>query len=305
MRTQLAFRLASAGALGALGVLALACSSGTANNPFASVDDFCTAYAKAVCQVSSTCQFDATGCQTYQDGQCHSMAAQATASGTRQYTSGNVQACIDALNSAYGNNATSISAQKLSDIDDKCQHVFVGSAKEGDPCQSDYDCSESGVICASAPGMSASTCAKPTPKDLGAVCADPGDQCPSNAFCQPQSGTSKCVASATNGQACSATMPCDSSDHCAGGTCEALATQGQPCTATADCASGLVCDTYTSATAPQAICVSSLTFGRGSVDCLGVDGQSTNAHGGTADAGSDAGSGGGTDAGATDAPTGG
>jgi hypothetical protein len=282
-------------ALTALGISLYACSSNPPD-PFATVQEFCGAYAKAICQVGSTCQFDPMACQTYQAGQCTANAA-TSETATRQYNSSKVPACIAALNNAYGNGQTAVSAATLTTINATCSDVFVGSATEGQPCSSNYDCADSTQICAAAPGQP-STCAKATPKDLNAACADPGDQCPANAYCQPGVGTSKCVMAATQGMSCSATTPCDANDRCVGGVCEPLATLGNPCSTTADCSSGLFCDTFTSPSVPATACENSLEFGgRGSVDCLGIEGQATMGMGiadagvGHPEAGADTGSG--------------
>jgi hypothetical protein len=194
---------------------------------------------------------------------------------TRVYTPGNVKPYIDAVNAAYGNGATSVTIAQLSNIDSVCALVFAGKAAEGAPCTSAADCTTSGAVCASAPGITGQTCAQPTPKQLNDVCADPGDECPANAYCAPQAGTSRCLPAQKAGQTCSATQPCDSTDYCGNGTCLALATQGAPCTTSANCMPGLFCDTYTSATAGTA-CVTAYTFARGSVDCVGFEGNSTN-----------------------------
>jgi hypothetical protein len=291
-------RLVVGFALAAFGASTLACSS--SSNPYADVSEYCSAYAKAICQISSTCQFDPSACETYQTAQCNEQATQATAAGTRTYTPGNVSACINALNAAYGNNATSVSASALTSINTVCAQVFVGSAGEGASCTSNFDCTVSGDICASAPGISGQTCAKPTPKQLNDVCADPGDQCPSDAYCAAQNGTSKCVPAQADGATCSATEPCVGTDYCnASGICAPLAPQGQPCTTTANCSEGLICDTYTSSTVGTA-CVTALTFARGSVDCEGIEGLSTGgSSGGSSGSSSGSGSGGG-DAGGGD-----
>jgi hypothetical protein len=194
---------------------------------------------------------------------------------TRVYNSHNVQPCIDAVNGAYGNGPTSVTLAQLTNIDSVCARVFPGAAAEGAPCTTAADCTTSGAVCASAPGISSPICAQPTPKQINDICADPGDECPANAYCAPQAGTSKCVPAQMPGQACSATQPCDSADYCGNGICAALASQGAPCTTSANCSPGLFCDTYTSATVGTA-CVTAYTFARGSVDCEGFEGNSTN-----------------------------
>jgi len=293
-------------AVGALGTLAFACSS-SPPNPYATPSEYCAAYAKAICQIgTTTCQFDVSGCETYQSAQC---TAAIPSSSTRQYTSSKVQACIDQLNSAYGGGPSTITAAQLNTISTVCGQVFPGTAGEGAACQTNADCTVSGNICASAPGQSP-VCANPTPKNLNDACADPGDQCPTAAYCQPQTtGTSKCVTAATAGQACSAppatstSAPlCDANDRCVGGTCQALSATGDPCSTSADCAPGLFCDTYTDSVTPYPACVTAYTFARGAVDCLGIEGQGTNGmapEGGTPEGGggSEGGSEGGTDGG--------
>ena len=59
-------------ALSSLAAIA-ACSSSP--SPYAEVSEYCTAYAKAICQISSTCQFDPSTCETYQTAQCNTQDA--------------------------------------------------------------------------------------------------------------------------------------------------------------------------------------------------------------------------------------
>ncbi|HEY1693857.1 MAG TPA: Dickkopf N-terminal cysteine-rich domain-containing protein [Polyangiaceae bacterium] len=281
MRTRLVVGFAAA----AISVTAIACSS--SSNPYASPDEYCSAYAKAICQVSSTCQFDSGTCQTYQEQQCISVQ---TTSSTRQYNSGNVQACIDALNAAYGNNPTSVSAGTIQSYTQTCAKVFPGTVTQGNSCQSNLDCANSADVCATSPGVQA-VCATPTPKQVNDVCADPGDECPVNSYCAAQSGGSpKCVASQTTSQPCSDSEPCDSNNQCVGGLCQLLSNVGQDCTATTSCGSGLFCDLYTDSQEPTPQCVTALSFARGSVDCLGIEGQGTQGTGSSSGSASSSGS---------------
>jgi hypothetical protein len=283
MRTRLVVGFAVA----ALGASTLACN--TAANPYAEVSEYCTAYAKAICQAG--CEFHPTTCQSFQESQCNGQADQATASGTRQYQPGNVQSCLDAVNAAY-DNATRVTAAQVQSITSACARVFLGAAGEGAACTSDFDCAGKGDICASAPGVSTDACAQPTAKQLGDDCADRGDQCPTDAYCAPQTGTSVCVAAQAAGQTCSSALPCDSESHCVTGSCQPLATLGEPCNSDADCTGSLFCDLNTDAVVPTPTCVSSYSFSLGSDDCIGLEGTST---GGTSN--SDAGS-------SSDAPSG-
>ncbi len=289
--------------LASLAALAPACSS-SQPNPYATVSEYCAAYAKAVCQIGNTsCQFPVSTCETYQTNQCSTAAQQATASGALTYTPGNVQACINQLNNAYGSTPSSLPIATLNQINQICGDVFVGSVGTGGACQITSDCNVSGEICASAPGQTAK-CEQPTQKTAGAQCLDVGDQCPTGDYCDSTMGSSTygtCIAAQTTGQACSATQPCDGNNSCVGGTCALLAAEGAPCSTNADCASGLFCDTYTDSVTPTPACVSAYTFARGAVDCLGIEGQSTGGmapEGGTSEGGGAEGGGeGGTDGG--------
>jgi hypothetical protein len=280
--------------LAGLGVSGGGCSSPA--NPYPNTDSFCNAWATTVCKIGSVCQFDANSCQTYQATQCQRTVQTDLAAG-RRYNQNNVQACIDALNAAYGSNNTTVQASDIASYTATCDKVFGATAGHHAACTVDSDCSTSGDVCAGAPGV-APTCVTPTPKLGGDVCADPGDVCPTSYYCAPQMGTSKCVSAASTGQSCSATVPCGGGLHCVNGSCQALAGMSDGCSTTADCSqtpTPLYCDVFTDSIAPVPICVTALSFARGSVDCLGIDGKSTN--GMVPMSGMDAGSGsGGADA---------
>jgi hypothetical protein len=268
------------GALSSLACLAPACSS-SQPDPYATVSEYCAAYAKAICQIGNTsCQFAPSGCETYQSSQCSTAAAQATASGALTYTPGNVQACITQLNNAYGNSPGNLPIATLNQINQICGQVFVGSVTTGGSCQVSSDCAVSGEICATAPGQTAK-CEQPTPKTAGAQCLDIGDQCPTGDYCDSTMGSSTyatCTPAQTTGQPCSLTQPCDDNNSCIGGACALLAGEGATCSTNSDCASGLFCDTYTDTEPATSVpaCVNEYTFARGSVDCIGLEGQGTN-----------------------------
>jgi hypothetical protein len=297
MRIRLLVGFILAAPLGAIGG---GCSA--APTPYPTTDSFCQAKAAAICKIGSVCQFDANSCQTYQVSQCN-LSAQKAMSAGRSYNQNNVQACIDALNAAYGSNSSSISASDIASYTATCDKVFGATAGHHAACTFDADCSNGGDVCAGAPGSTSKTCVTPTPKLLGDACADPGDVCPDSAYCAPQQGTSVCVSAASSGQSCSAAVPCAGGLHCVNGGCQALAGLTQTCTTTADCSqtpTPLYCDPFTNVLSPAPVCVGALTFARLSVDCLGIDGQGTNGMapmdaGGSG--GGDAGGSGGGDAG--------
>jgi len=233
------------------------------------VSEFCADWAKAICQLANgSCDFVETVCAAYQTTVCTSFVSGAQ-SGTRQYSQIKGKACIDALNRAYGNSPSSISATTLFPLNATCSKVVVGNQTSNQPCTDDNDCSGS-LICAPVVGTSGSVCVSTaTPKDAGDYCADPGDQCQGDSYCAVQaSGSPQCVPTPATGAACSASVPCDSSDHCVNGTCQPRALAGQACASSDDCdPSAPYCDTY-----PPAACTNGLTFARGSIDCNGIAG---------------------------------
>jgi hypothetical protein len=268
-------RLLLGSAFGAVASIVVACSSSsTPAPPDSTVSEFCADWAKAYCQISNLCQFDANACTTHQTSVCNSFAQTAQQSGTRQYSQSNGKACIDALNDAYGTslskNGNQVPASTLLTLEDTCNRAFVGSAAENANCSSDYDCAND-LICGKLPGAATGQCGKKTSKSLNDPCADPGDTCTGSSYCSAATGSlPKCVSTPPVGGACSASIPCGDSARCVNGVCAARAAQGQTCGADSDCGSGLYCDTY----AP-AECVTALGFARGSTDCQGIAGTDT------------------------------
>ena len=238
--------------------------------PDQSVSDFCSDYAKAICQISSgVCNFEAAPCITFQTDQCTTNVA-AAQTATRMYNQPNGKACIDALNAAYGQNGgnpSTIDSATLLMVEAKCNKVVVGDVASDKACAGDNDCSGD-LICAPLLGQSGSVCASVTKKNLGDICGDPGDQCQGSSYCAAQTGAApQCVATPPVGGTCSSTIPCGASNRCVGGKCAARADLGATCATNDDCTSGF-CDTY-----PPAQCSSGLSFGRGSDDCKGIAGM--------------------------------
>jgi hypothetical protein len=251
------------------GAIAIACSIGSSSPPpDQTVSEFCADWAKAICQLSSgPCAFSQTACATYQTSVCMSFVNTAQ-SGTREYRQSNGKACIDALNGAYGNSPSSISAKALASVHSTCSKAVSGNQQSDQPCTGDTDCSGS-LVCAPLLGQSGSVCASVNAKNLGDICGDPGDICQGNSYCAPQPGAApKCVAAPSTGSPCTTSVPCGSSDRCLNGTCQPRAGAGEHCATNDDCStSSPYCDTY-----PPAACTNGLTFARGSIDCNGLAG---------------------------------
>jgi Dickkopf-like protein len=253
--------------------LAFAACSGTALPPYPDVASFCVAKAHAICQATAICAADPTACQANQVAQCDADATAAMASGVRKYNTANAPSCIDALNGAFGNNASQVPFAQLvgpGSITDKCERVFVGSANSNQPCASDYDCAGALICVPSQTGTPSSplVCASPVAKNAMDYCDEPGAECPTDTYCGTPAGgvAPACIPAAQAGQACSATAPCVSAERCSNSLCVPRATSsGQPCSTNGDCiAPTPYCDVYAGS-----ICTIGLTFATGASDCEG------------------------------------
>ena len=191
MRTRLVVGLA----IGALGIVAVACSSSSSgsNNPYPDVAHFCTAVAQAECGTASTgalsnCSLSgssvSSSCITFRTSECTkgNIVMPSAPFGNRTLTSGNVQACLDAITSAFnGSNGVSVLTYDQlygsGGVVDKCEQVFVGAVAAGSTCTSTFDCATSTDVCAADPlNPTASTqCAAPTP--VSVMCRNIGDTC--------------------------------------------------------------------------------------------------------------------------------
>lgn len=265
-------RLIASLGLGALGIVVTACSSSSSgnNNPYPDPKSFCAAVAKAECQESTNCGVDESQCETWRATQCNGgtiiVKLAPTDTLSRQYTSGKAKACIDALNGAFGGGNDKITYDDLfksGGLVDTCEAVFQGNVGNGSGCTTNYDCTQSGEVCASVPGQQAA-CATPTMKAQGSACADPGDTCSDGNYCSNASGSPKCVASETTGGPCKANDECVSADHCVSGACAQKEVAGGPCTSNDDCDSTApFCDPDVDK------CAVGLGFLNGSFDCNG------------------------------------
>ena len=257
---------------GVLMTIAFGCSSSPP--PDQTVTEFCSDWADAYCQLSSICNFDVTACTTYQVGVCNAFASAAQASGGRAYSQPAGVTCINQLKATFGGSPTTVSVSTLTTITDLCNRAFTGNQVTNKSCSTDYDCA-SGLVCAAsviAPSMK--VCTTVTPKQLGAICLDPGDECQGDSYCALQQGADpQCVPTPAEGAACSATLPCGPADRCIGSTCQPLVAMGDTCASNADCATGY-CDLY-----PPVQCTDGLTFARGSYDCQGISGADVTSSG--------------------------
>lgn len=273
--------------VGALAGVAVAMAAGVAcapkkSAPYPDVESFCNAKAQAECQIATTCLIEATDCEAERASLCNADATSATASGTRDYTQGNAQACIDALDAVYGNGATKVSFAQLEgmgSVSDICERVFSGNAGMNEPCQSSYDCTGDNICASVTPGVSSGdggagpyVCAPPgAPIAEGQFCTTPGSTCVTDSYCAVKPGSAAtCVPAMQENQPCNTvTAPCVSAQRCesqagvTGQTCEPRVALGQPCQTSDDCAPAApYCDPYVGN-----LCTPGLSFAAGAPDC--------------------------------------
>jgi hypothetical protein len=301
--------------LGAGVIAVLSACTVTTSNPYATVDQFCAAKAKAECQIASTCTISVSDCTSFRTQVCQGLVqapnldGQSAAAGMRMYDSSKAQACIDALNGAYNSNTSKVAFSALfgsGSITDKCERVFSGAAAQDGTCTSDYDCANNRICVPDPPGSMTLGCATPVQPQNG-YCATPGTQCPMDQFC-PVGGTGapKCQPSAVSGQACNANTPCVSTQRCVGGSCAARAALGEGCATNGDCAPDApYCDVYAT---PAPKCAVGQSFAGGAYDCNEFTSAGQPADAGVGDSGGNDSGGGdsnGNDSGGSDAGGGG
>jgi hypothetical protein len=261
MRTLLVVGLA----VGALGIGACS-SSSTPELPNHDSSVFCTNLAKAQCNVANTCATDPSACETTLEATCNSNAATYEGEG-RTYQQPAAQACIDAWTNATSNNNLEIKYADLvgnGEILDKCERVFTGSVGNLGACTSQYECSGS-LGCYVAGTSTEMFCATETTVAAGGQCGESGQVCAASTYCSGNPAV--CVAAVGDGQECSPTDPCVSTDHCVNGSCQPRAAAGGACLSNADCGSAApYCDPLHQ---PGPACTIGLEFAPGSYDCQG------------------------------------
>ncbi|HTB74925.1 MAG TPA: hypothetical protein VK762_16865 [Polyangiaceae bacterium] len=259
--------------VGLVAALAVGCMA-KKSAPYPDVTSFCDAKAEAECQIAMTCVIDPDQCKVTRVADCNSDAMTATTNGTgtRKYTQANAQACIDALNSAYGGGNTTVSFAALQgkgSIADLCGRVFSGNSSMNQPCQSAYDCTGD-LICAPVmPGSTSLVCASSMTVKEGDFCASPGSTCATDSYCGLPSASAayQCEAAKLDGQSCDpVTAPCVSAERCVsagtGQVCEARVQAGQSCQSDDDCAPAApYCDPYANK------CTAGQSFALGAADC--------------------------------------
>lgn len=214
----------------AVALVSLACGSSDSGPKYPDVASFCNQWATEECQVASRCAAPSATCQSERQADCQSFAAAAT-TGSRTYTPGSAETCINKIHDIYSGAATgsAITPTQISDMNDVCSRAFSGTVGSLKACGDSYDCAN-GLIC------DKGLCASSVTKNQGDLCGNPGEVCAAGSYCAANNSVSQCAAKGAQGAACSATLPCVESLRC-DNTCGPLFGAGTSCATSADCAS--------------------------------------------------------------------
>ena len=221
-----------------------ACKDSGSGGP-ATVADFCSEYAAAICQVADSCGTSKASCETKQQGECSAGASLAD-DGRRHYTAANAPDCIKKLTAAYGS-STLITPTTMASINLACGYVYQGNVMLlAGYCSTQFDCAgptDGTIVCDS----HANTCAIAKTVGGGERCDPTGDVCATDFYCPPSdSSAAVCTADGTAAaaSACTSTVLCDSNSHCvyddsgvysSPGVCRPLAGMGEVCSSDRDC----------------------------------------------------------------------
>ena len=212
---------------GVVGVSSGGCSSGT---PDLTPSDYCNQRAEAECNsaVVSLCEVTQAACVSTRNASCLNYAkSPVITNGSRVFNAGNVGACIQAINSAYGSlgpTDTVIPYSSISGgpgntgtVDYLCDSVFQGAIHQNGTCTTDFDCADSNNVCTPAIGNSKSlVCAPLIQINDGQPCGGPGDVCPAGDSCQGPNSNGEYLCEAVagvtlggQGAACTSDADCD------------------------------------------------------------------------------------------------
>ena len=269
--------------VGLIAALAAACSSKPAA-PFPDVATFCTAKAQAECQIASTCLIDTSDCEAQRASLCNTDAVEAMRSGTgtRQYTQANAQACIDAVNSAYGNGNSigHLRAARGARLDHRSLRARLLRQRGDERVVPErlrlhgrlhLRAGDAGPPARGRRGRIVSLRATRRGR-RGQLCSNPGSVCAVDTYCTIPATklTYDCEPAEADGQPCEVTTePCVSTERCeanvgvTGNTCMPRVSLGQSCVTSADCdPSAPYCDPYVGN-----LCTTGLSFASRAADC--------------------------------------
>lgn len=232
-----------------------------ADNALRTEQGFCQEWAKRACnsRVISACSSTKEGCLDRQSNYCEGLIPSG-------YSSVNAEACLEAVEDAYGN--AQLSAEDIDvvvKLGGGCSQLIRGARAEGDTCTDRYQCDTvHGFDCVIKPGQESGTCQVPEFVGGGARCDDEATVCDLNFYCDADSG--RCFEPADLDDDCVSDVICGVNAFCekqsgdAEGTCTARLEDRRACVRDAECLSG-----YCLPSLGQ--CVSSITLTIESSSC--------------------------------------
>jgi hypothetical protein len=218
-------------------VLALltACSAKKPDTSLDTAEGFCAQWASRACSDKVWQACGATGadtCIAAQQTFCETLVP------TGKYSSTHAKECLNAVAAAYKD--ASLSADERDTVlrlENDCELVLSGPGGEHSKCTEDSDCNRNDGLSCVRKSTAAGQCEKPVTVSGGYPCSAPNALCDKGFYCDG----ANCIATAP-GNACSPSIPCVATAHCAlgdggAGVCVARQDQGKDCKSDDDCLS--------------------------------------------------------------------
>ena len=220
------------GILAGAAVLAAIAACGSDDVPkYQDANSFCDAKATEECKVASgPCAVTTAICHGARMAACLGDAAAATSEG-RTYAQGLAATCLARTDAVFADRVPD--ATKEAAYDDACARVFAGNKTLSQACASEYECVQD-LVCDVEKGF----CGTKAIKKNNEPCNNPGEICDVGLYCQARSSSKFCSPKAKEGDACSATFPCDDDFTCKT-TCMAKLEAGDSCATSAECVTNL------------------------------------------------------------------
>jgi hypothetical protein len=203
----------------------VACSSDDAGERYPSPDSFCSAKAEAECEgVAAQCGASLDACKDRRVVVCTDAANAAIGSG-RQYKAPLAEGCIEKTRALF--DLKTLPPDKEDEQSEACERVFEGQTAKNASCGGDYECSAD-LVC------DKGVCATEVVKSIDEGCANPGEVCDKGSYCGQVESLTRCLAKKSEGDLCTADVPCKEELRCAG-TCRAKYAPGEVCATSAEC----------------------------------------------------------------------
>jgi hypothetical protein len=231
-----------------------------ATDPLATVEGFCSAWAKAACNakvVDACAAPSSAACEASQSAFCSGILPGAG------YVSTNASACLSAIGNAYSDaRLTAAELLTVRQMGVPCDALVQGPGGAAASCIRSSDCDTvSGLRCLTKGAQS--LCGKPEERTGGQSCASPAQLCASGFYCDGD----HCIEAPGENESCSAPVPCKSGFRCTGvpdqEQCQAQLGVGSPCEEDSECKGG-ICQ---ASSATSAVCVDAVILRVGDPLC--------------------------------------